>query len=131
MQNTRLLLVVLMVFLHSFSLKAAWDYNDVAPIFYKHCTSCHNDNGSAGFSLMTYNDVSAYTSSIQVELITDHMPPWLPDTSYSSSTHATNRFLHEKIITAEEKNKILEWIDEGAAQGNAALAPTPPVYTTI
>lgn len=122
--------IILIIAFCSMQLKAALDYNDVATIFYKHCTSCHHDNGSAGFSLMTYNDVSAYTSSIQVELITDHMPPWLPDTAYNSSTHPVNRFLHETIISSDEKNKILDWIDQGAAQGNPALAPAPPVYNT-
>jgi hypothetical protein len=50
------------------------------------------------------------------------MPPWPPDPTYQ--THA-----HERILTQEEKDILVAWVDQGALQGNLANAPTPPSYT--
>jgi len=110
------------------SVKALSDYNDVATIFYTHCTSCHHNGGVAGFSLLTYLDASNYIPFIQNDLITDHMPPWTPDTAYTAGSYPAKRFLHENTITSVEKNAILQWINDGTLEGNPALLPTPPVY---
>ncbi|HSH67703.1 MAG TPA: T9SS type A sorting domain-containing protein [Bacteroidia bacterium] len=50
------------------------------------------------------------------------MPPWSPDSTYS-------RFLHERYISQDEKNKILDWIAGGTLAGDTTKAPPPPVYT--
>lgn len=108
--------------------KAQSDYNDVAPIFYTRCTSCHHAGSVSGISFLEYTETSAYASFIQNDLITNHMPPWFPDTAYAASGYPAQRLLHETILTSPEKNAILQWINDGALQGNPALAPTPPVY---
>lgn len=119
--------VTLMMYLHP-SVHAQSDYNDVASIFYAHCTSCHHDGGVSGISFLTYSETAAYTAFIQNDLITSHMPPWQPDTAYTTSGYPVQRFLHENTITVPEKNAILQWINDGALEGNPALAPPPPVY---
>lgn len=98
-------------------------YKDVAGIFYSRCTNCHRPNGGAPFSLLTYSETAPWASLIQNALQTGKMPPWMPDTTYS-------RFLHERIITATEKNAILSWISSGTQAGDTTLAPPPPVYTS-
>ncbi len=111
------------------TIEAQTTYNDVATIFYNRCTSCHHYNTSGpGFSLLTYADASAYTSVIQTDLTTNHMPAYPVDTAYTTSGHSVQRFLHEHIITSAENAAILQWITDGALQGNSALVPTPPVY---
>ncbi len=112
----------------SLRVQALSDYNDVAKIFYTRCTKCHHDGGVAGFSLLTYNDALGYIPFIQSDLITDHMPPWTPDTAYAMGVYPTKRFLHENTITSIEKNAILQWINDGTLQGNKALLPVAPVY---
>jgi hypothetical protein len=96
-------------------------YSDVAPIFYKNCTSCHNGFGH-GPSFMNYTQTSSYSGSIEAELTGNEMPPWSPDSTYT-------RFVHERYITQADKAKVLAWIANGSAKGDTTKAPTPPVYT--
>ncbi len=110
------------------TVEAQSTYNDVATIFYTRCTKCHHDNQVAYFSLLTYNETLPYTQFIQTDLISSHMPPWFADTAYATSGHAATRFLHEDTLTTVEKNKILQWINDGSLEGNPQLAPAPPVY---
>ena len=95
--------------------------DDVATIFYQHCTSCHHDNGLAPSSFITYNGVFNDMYPIGANINSGIMPPWPPDPTY-------NHLAHERILTATEISTINTWITTGATQGNMANAPTPPVY---
>ena len=103
------------------TVKGQTTYNDVANIFYKRCTSCHHTGGLGPMPLMNFADCSSMDSSIVHDLNSGKMPPWDPDTTYS-------RFIDERIITSTEKNLILQWISNGALQGDSTLAPTAPTY---
>lgn len=120
----------LVVFTFSFTLpiKSQTDFNDVAPIFYKYCTSCHHEGQVAYFPLLTYDQVLPYVTFIQTDLIIDHMPPWFPDTAYVASGKRSARFIHENVITKEDKDKLLQWIIEGSLEGDPSKAISPPVY---
>lgn len=95
---------------------------DVAPIFYANCTKCHNPNGIAPFSLLTYNDAVTEASNIQQQVTMRTMPPWPPDTGYV-------HFMGERILSQVEIQTIDDWVNNGMQQGNLANAPTPPTYT--
>ncbi len=95
---------------------------DIAPIFYENCTYCHHTGGIAPMPLITYQDALGYSPFIHFMVSNDLMPPWPPDTTYQ-------RYVHERIISVDEKNKILDWVNGGAPQGDSTLAPAPPVYT--
>lgn len=101
-------------------------YKDVAGIFYSRCTQCHHTGGGAPFPMMNYSETAPWSSLIQTDLNSGKMPPWSPDTTYT-------RFLHERIITASEKNAILSWIASGSQMGDTTIAngcPAAPVYTS-
>lgn len=110
------------------NLQAQSTYNDVAHIFYEQCSSCHRHEGIAPFPLLSYNDAVDFASSIYSSLQNNNMPPWFADTAYSTSGNNPNRFLHERAMTAMDKQAILNWIDEGTLEGDASLAPEPPKY---
>lgn len=97
---------------------------DVAPILYANCTKCHNPNGIAPFSLITYGDAVNESSNIQTAVQNRTMPPWPPDTGY-------RHFMHERILSQQEIQTISDWVDNGTQQGNLANAPTPPVYNSV
>ena len=103
------------------SINAQPDYKDVAGIFYARCTSCHH-TGASNLPFMNYAQTAAYSSAIQNDLIIGKMPPWSADTSYT-------RFQHERIITASEKQQILNWIAGGTLKGDTTLAPAAPIYS--
>lgn len=95
-------------------------YKDVAPIFYKRCTSCHH-TGAHMYPWMNYTQTNLGKSLIQFDLQNNIMPPWEADTTYT-------RFQHERLISASEKATILNWIATGATKGDTTLAPPAPTY---
>ncbi|MEO6903423.1 MAG: T9SS type A sorting domain-containing protein [Bacteroidia bacterium] len=97
-------------------------YNDVAKIFFKRCTSCHHDEGGAPFSLINFTETASFATSIKSNVQIGKMPPLFTDTTYT-------RFLKERLLTASEKAAIIKWVDDGALEGDPALAPVAPVYT--
>lgn len=95
---------------------------DVAPIIYSKCTSCHNPNGvNSQVPFTSYNEVADYSGSIESQISNGLMPPWPADTTYT-------KFIgqHQKTLTAVEKNKILQWITKGTPKGTGTepVAPT-------
>jgi hypothetical protein len=101
---------------------AQLEYKDVAGIFYARCTSCHH-TGAHDNPFMNYAQTYASKTLISAYVQTNKMPPWSADTAYT-------RFQHERIITASEKQKVLNWISGGALKGDTTQAPAPPVYTS-
>lgn len=95
---------------------------DIAPILYNNCTSCHHPGGLAPNSLITYNDAYNYRLMIKQYVDSNYMPPWPPDANYK-------HLAFERILSASDKAKISSWVLNNAPQGNLANAPTPPTYT--
>ena len=106
----------------AFAQAPTWS-KDIAPILYKNCTSCHHPGALAPNSLMTYSQAYSWRYMIKGYVENNVMPPWPPDPAYT-------RLAHERVISAEDKKKIADWVTADAPEGNAADAPAPPVYTT-
>ncbi|MCX7727970.1 MAG: T9SS type A sorting domain-containing protein [Bacteroidia bacterium] len=85
--------------------------------------SCHYNGGIAPFALTDYTTSYTHRYNIQHAVQTGRMPPWPPDTTYS-------RMVGERILTATERQKIIDWVNAGAPSGNLALQPPPPTFTT-
>lgn len=112
------LLVVVFACSTSNSFSQTWA-EQVAPIFYSNCVSCHAPGGIAPFSLLTYNDAFTYRFSISNAVSTGHMPPWPPDDSYVHFTGA-------RTLTPSQISTIVSWVNNNAPSGNLANAPPPP-----
>ncbi|MBI4477459.1 MAG: thiol-disulfide isomerase [Acidobacteria bacterium] len=95
---------------------------DVAPIFYKHCTSCHRPGEIAPMSLLTYKDARPWVKSIAAQVSKGTMPPWHADPAHGD-------FLNERRLTELEKQTIVKWVSAGAPEGNAGELPPAPAYT--
>ena len=117
----RIILILFLIFPISVFSQSPNYSEDIAPILYSKCTECHNPNGIAPFSLMNYQEASTFSPQMVLSVISGNMPPWPPDTNYQ-------RFAHEKILSANEINKIINWNNLGAPQGDSNLSPTPPNY---
>lgn len=96
---------------------------DVAPILYQHCTACHHEGGIGIFSLMTYSQAAVTGPLIAGAVNSGEMPPWPPDANYSN-------FAHERVLSAEQVATLNAWVAQGMLEGDPALAPPPPVYST-
>lgn len=118
----RSILLLLSLSIPSFFFAQTWS-DDVAGIFYNKCGQCHHSGGIAPFSLMSYSEVSPMASFIYGVVDSEAMPPWPPDNSYQT-------YAHTRSLSTTEKSTILNWINGGAPEGNAANTPPPPVYPT-
>jgi hypothetical protein len=96
---------------------------DVAPIFFKNCTSCHRTGGQAPFSLLYYDSAAAYLDEIRTAVSSGAMPPW-----HAEGPHGV--FRNDRRLSAAEKQLILKWIETGAKAGDMKKLPPRPEYPT-
>lgn len=97
-----------------------WSDN-VANVMYSKCASCHHTGGIAPFSLTTYGEASGMAAAIATAVGDNTMPPYPPNESYQ-------QYSHSRSLNAIEKALILDWVANGAPEGNAANTPPPPVF---
>src|ERR1051325_6958290 len=89
---------------------------DVAPIFYKNCTSCHRPGEIAPMSLLTYADARPFARAIAAQVSRGAMPPWHADPGHGE-------FLNDRRLTPQEKDTIARWVAAGAPEGAQADLP--------
>jgi mono/diheme cytochrome c family protein len=94
---------------------------DVAPIFYRNCTSCHRPGEIAPMSLLTYKDARPWVRSIGTKVANGSMPPWHADPAYG-------HFLNDRRLNDADKATIAKWIAAGAPEGSPSDLPPQPVY---
>ncbi len=103
------------------STNAGASYSQVAPILQSRCASCHNSQGGAPFSLLTYEDAKQWSGQILEVTQNRYMPPWLPASGKGD-------FLGERRLSDGELEAIRAWVGAGApapatAQASPAEAP--------
>lgn len=101
---------------------------DIAPILQRSCQNCHNDNGLAPMSLVTYQDARPWAKSIKTRTsIRDRrgaMPPW-----YAEKEIGIQHYKNDISLTDDEIAKIASWADNGAPEGNKADLPPVRQFT--
>ncbi len=106
----------------SVAVKSQTTWNqDIAPIIFAHCTTCHHDGGIAPTSYLTYDNAVDDGFDIRNNVLDGIMPPWPPDPEYV-------HFKNEKVLSADEIDKIVAWASDGFQEGTGS-APPAPVYT--
>ena len=93
-------------------------HKDVEPIIQAKCQQCHRPNDIAPFALLTYDDAATYAPDIRLQIANKSMPPWKPVPGIGS-------FRDSYSMTDAERQLILDWIDAGSPEGDAADAPPP------
>ena len=94
---------------------------DIAPIFYQRCTVCHHPDDIAPMSLMTYRDARPWAKAIRTAVLTKKMPPWYADPHYGV-------FENNPTLSEAEIDKISEWVEQGAEEGDPKDLPPAPVF---
>ena len=94
---------------------------DVAPLLYKHCTTCHRPGEIAPMSLLTYEQARPWARSIRDNVAKGIMPPW-----HADATHG--KWVNDRSLTQQEKDTIVRWVDAGAPEGNKRDLPKAPEY---
>jgi len=94
---------------------------DVAPIIYQECMTCHRPGQSGPFDLVTFADAKKHAKDIARVTAKRIMPPWLPE-------HGYGEFEGERRLSDRQIAILQKWVEEGAAEGNAAETPAPPLF---
>ncbi|MBI2072684.1 MAG: hypothetical protein HYT81_06565 [Gemmatimonadetes bacterium] len=94
---------------------------DIAPILYRQCLGCHRPDGSAPFSLLSYQDARDRAAPIAAAVEARRMPPWLPE-------RGAVRFANERRLTGQEIALIRRWVEAGAPEGDKAALPPAPEF---
>jgi len=93
----------------------------IAPLLQAHCAECHHPGEIGPFSLTSYEETIGWTDTI-AEVIRDHrMPPWHADPHYG-------KFANDPHLTEAERKLMLDWIENGAPQGDPKDLPKPVEY---
>jgi hypothetical protein len=99
---------------------------DVAPILQAKCQECHQPSSIAPMSLITFEEVRPWARSMKDRVSTRQMPPWHIDKGVG-----VQKFKNDMSLSDEQIETIVNWVDQGAPQGNPKDLPAPkPLVTT-
>ena len=100
---------------------------DVAPILQAKCVSCHEPGSIAPMSLRTFDEVRPFARSIKQRVAARQMPPW-----HINKAVGVQKFKNDISLSDEQVQTIVDWVDQGAPEGNKAdLPPLKPVTTSL
>ena len=95
---------------------------NVAPIVFNHCTTCHRPGEAAPFTLMNYEDVKQHGKLIATVTEARRMPPW----KAGPSDYA---FKNERRLSDAEIATIQQWLDAGMPEGDKSRMSPMPAFT--
>jgi len=96
---------------------------DVAPILYKNCATCHRPGGLGPFSVLDYDSTVANADEIHDAVAQGQMPPW-----HAEGPHGV--FRNDRRLSDSDKQTILRWIESGAKPGDLKNLPAKPDFPT-
>jgi hypothetical protein len=97
---------------------------EISRIVYKHCYSCHREKGSAPMPLVTYEESRPWAKAIKEEVLSRSMPPW-------GAAKGFGDFRDDASLSQDEMNRLAEWVEGGAPQGDSQYLPTPPAVASL
>ncbi len=100
---------------------------DAAPTYWKDtklildaaCVSCHRAGEVAPFTLEGWDEVQNFAPVLAGAISDRSMPPWPPRAG-------CNEFANDRSLGEEEREILLDWIDQGYPEGDPADAPPEP-----
>ncbi len=94
-------------------------YGDAKAIVDARCATCHSPGNIGPFSLTSYEDVETYAVPMRAAIALGTMPPWQP-------ADECNDYAFNFDLTPEERQTLLDFLDQGAPEGDPADAPEGP-----
>jgi len=94
---------------------------NVAPIVFQNCVSCHRPGEIGPFPLITYQDVRKRSRQIAEVTGTKFMPPW-----HAESGHI--EFLNPRVLSEEQIATLRRWHESGAPEGDPKKLPKLPAF---
>lgn len=94
---------------------------DVARIIFQHCSRCHRPGEAAPFPLLTFDNVKAHASQIDIVTQRRLMPPWKAEPGFAS-------FANEHRLSDDELHVLQQWIASEQIEGDPDDLPLTPIY---
>lgn len=91
---------------------------EISRVVYQRCASCHRPGGRA-FSLLTYEEARPWAKGIRDEVLSRRMPPW-------DAVKGIGEFREDASLSLPEMDMVVNWVEGGAPEGDAAYLPPPP-----
>ncbi len=95
----------------------------IAPLVFNNCTSCHRPGEAAPFTLLNYSDARKHSRTMLRVMKNRYMPPWLPEPGYGE-------FQHERRLSAQQIALFQRWVETGMAEGDPQKTPAAPTFTS-
>jgi peroxiredoxin len=92
--------------------------NQIARLIQDRCLECHRAGQIAPFALGDYRSVAGWGEMIAEVVRDGRMPPWHADPRYG-------HFANENRLSAEQKELVSTWVENGCPEGDAADLPPP------
>jgi mono/diheme cytochrome c family protein len=99
---------------------------DVAPIIYESCASCHRPGSIAPMSLLTYEGARSYAQLIKEMVSSRKMPPWFVEKTVGIQSFKDDRSLSDEQITT-----MVRWVDGGTPRGDPLAMPPVPEFEDV
>ena len=96
---------------------------DVAPVLFDRCAGCHRPDGSAPFSLLTYQDARSRATQLATVTAARTMPPWQPEPGHGD-------FVGSRRLSDSEIQLFRTWARQGAPEGDSRDLPAPPQWAS-
>ena len=98
-------------------------HQHIEPLLQQNCLECHHKGGGGPFALETYKQVEGWAKMIAEVVEEKRMPPWNADPK-------VGHFRNARGLSAAEIQRIIDWVNAGAPQGNPAKAPPQLTWDT-
>jgi hypothetical protein len=95
-------------------------HRDAKPILDEKCNGCHTPGAIAPFALEHYDDVVAHKQEVKVAVQSRIMPPWPPGQGCAE-------YQHDRSLSDDQVSTLVDWIDQGAVEGDPADDHSSPV----
>lgn len=92
--------------------------NQIARLIQDRCLECHREGQIAPFALSDYEQAKGWGEMIAEVVREGRMPPWHADSKYG-------HFANENRLSAQQRELVRTWVENGCPEGNAADLPPP------
>jgi mono/diheme cytochrome c family protein/roadblock/LC7 domain-containing protein len=94
---------------------------NIAPILYENCVTCHRPGQAAPFSLISYEDAKKRGALIAAVTKSRYMPPW-------HAEHGFGEFRDERRLSDAQIATVAEWVRQGMPEGDRKKMPKAPEF---
>jgi mono/diheme cytochrome c family protein len=98
-------------------------HKEIRAVVESHCSGCHQDGEIAPFVLDDYDSVFSIRAAVAEAVRSGAMPPW-------QAAKGCNEYEGDFSLSESQRQDILDWVETGAAEGDASDYIAPEVSNT-